>query len=261
METQKTANQVLTVIQYYDGSDDAKLYLADQSIFEQMPVSSTYDKFGKQVTAEDAGDHLVVLSDALLEALNNELAGDFELNQSISAYNNEEAFLFVTEHGKEGEYELFQVMCKAYNYFDGSNWKSVIIECNEFDTHYSYVDKAESDAIMNDYEHRKSFGERNTGIETLVGKKYLFHVSKWGERWETAHVEKTEMQQITQEDEGAVEWLIHTNECIEGVDTLVEFLQENDKLFWFDESTNVLYADPQDCRDMDSIAYEKWQAH
>ena len=68
------------------------------------------------------------------------------------------------------------------------------------------------------------------------------------------------MQQITQATHNGYAWLIDTNEVIDNVDTLVDFLTKHNRPFSFDNATKVLFADPADCTAMDEFATKEWSA-
>lgn len=186
---EKNTQGNLAVIKYYAGEEDHELYIIDTSEFKMMPISSTYDRYGQKVTAEDAGDYLTVSSQSLLNKVNNELKETLELNEIVSAYDHPHAFEYIKEHGNSDEYEITEHMCKAYNYFDGSNYKSVIIECDTFETFYEKVDQQEEEAILGEYEDKSEVEEHNTGVKTFVGQKYLFRESQFAGAWEVAQVQ------------------------------------------------------------------------
>ena len=62
------------------------------------------------------------------------------------------------------------------------------------------------------------------------------------------------MKQITQATHNGYAWLIDTNEVIDNVNTLVDFLIKHNRPHSFNNATKELFADHADCTAMDEFA-------
>ena len=123
--------------------DGTKTYKAlPTGSFETMCVHNTYDN-GQTVSPEDAGDCLSLNSSKAVRLANrirkeeHESSPKFVVGDIITAFDFPEIYEQIV-YGKntlkvgvdfENEYQ----MCQAYNYHDGSNWKSIVVS---YDFHH-----------------------------------------------------------------------------------------------------------------------------
>lgn len=120
----------------------------------EMRVSETYDRFGQPVTPADAGDYITLDTQKAVDIANNaykefedeEIDEMFSLNETISDYEQGNVFTAINsaEELKEGlDFTYYASTCKGFNYFDGSNWQSIVI-------HYEDDGQPNYEVIEND---------------------------------------------------------------------------------------------------------------
>lgn len=179
----------------------AEIYITDKSQFEEMPLSSTYREYGQSNGRDDAGDYVEILSDELAVNLNEYLLEIDEDNTTykkgdiISFYDDWDAATWIIENGDKAAYELSEEMCLAYNYWDGSNWATVLLETENgsFDT--GWVICENSDEIIKEY-LSKEYDSEGFGIKYYKSDNYTFVVSLFESDWSHACIldEQKEME-------------------------------------------------------------------
>lgn len=138
--------------------------------------SDTYTSFGQGIDHDDAGDWATIKKQEAVEKINQWLI-DEEIDRKVSVDETLYAYeerneLFRFAIGLEGV-ELEYVTVKGFNYWDGHNHASVIVEA-DWDTNYSLENDEEINAFLN----RAIEGMQETGRAT--GAKYYTFIE--GER-------------------------------------------------------------------------------
>jgi len=173
-------------------------YITYKSLFNEIPESETYDSFGQTIDTANAGDSVELLSQKAVNIINktiNDVSWDdvkFEVSEIIYGYENSDIYDNVIEmlekECEEGiDYKLCQDMCKAYNYWNGHNWNSIIIEMENGEPEYKVVSNEVSNIIIDLLKNNKlEFVSDNYGFETYHNKEegYSFVNSHWQGSWE-----------------------------------------------------------------------------
>lgn len=131
---------------------------------EEMRVSDTYDHFGQKVSPADAGDYIEILNQKALSVANKayqefedededekfvigDLISDYDDGNTFSALNSSPDL----EDGVDIHYHAST--CKGFNYWDGQNWQSVIVEY-EHDGHNDY-EVIENDSLESEIDSKE----------------------------------------------------------------------------------------------------------
>lgn len=150
-----------------------KEYLAVKDIFETMLLSSTYDQFGQSVSTYDAGDSFEIKTQEAADFINKKAAENEEninvnIGDVVNAYNEQSAFNFIEDlnikEKIEGIESLGEVV-ESYNYWDGHNWKSIIISADSFEPDWKLITKGEL------WEDLNNAIEKMEYVKELFGKK------------------------------------------------------------------------------------------
>lgn len=153
-------------------------------------LHDTYNDYGVVLDAYEAGDytlgnpnfdaemesHLRERFEELSEAVfyfgvDGIFDYDVELTKSQVHEINKEIKSYIEEH------EML-IKAKYFNYWNGSNWQTVLIEAENTDTAYEIVEAELADEIYADFEN--AIEERDTnGVTYYEGKKYVHSTSRW----------------------------------------------------------------------------------
>lgn len=164
---------------YADG--DESTYAVKKDNFERMELHNCYGSYGEQYSSEDAGDYSLMneLSTAHKECLKT-LKRHFNLPQGdyvIKHYGGDEFHLELGDEWEDWEYlyipeEVMKEISEflslweeanslytqvlAYNYWNGNNWQSIIIEADDGSdwaiTHGTIEDNEIAEVISNENE-------------------------------------------------------------------------------------------------------------
>lgn len=161
-------------------SEDGKMFIADRDDFDWQNLSECYDQFGQQIGEENAGDYC--LESSYCECLRNEFLNDFkkagfELEEDnciddILESEDEKIKKFIEAWKEENE---MHTRVFAWNYFDGNNWKSIIIndDTSDLEANYEEVESKEAGEILKAFESVQ-FGQHERGLCTIESGEYIF---------------------------------------------------------------------------------------
>lgn len=170
-----------------------------------MPLSDTYTGFGQQCGADDCGDSLELLTQKAVDKANQiyyerysewddlEVLQHFKLNDVISAYEERNIFenIIASDLIEDEDYNLYQTMCTGFNYWDGNNWKSIIVS-DETGQYYSWEvleDKDLTQTLLTAFEE-KEFIKSSFGKEEYETDEYEIVVSQFASSWDIFTIEE-----------------------------------------------------------------------
>lgn len=156
------------------------IYFAiDSEKLETLNVSDTYDNYGQSVSPEDAGNGITLLSQKAVDIANQsyhdnhsdyddtEILQHFSVGDYLSAYENKEYSDLVgnTELKVDEDYSENFPTCKGFNYWDGSNWKSVIVDYEYGEANFEIVDNEDLSKRLNEAIQNKQFLKEGFGAK------------------------------------------------------------------------------------------------
>lgn len=169
METQTNQNQVakefdrqgyIVLAKAYEDSGQELFYIIRENKFEEKNFCETYDNYGQKLGCENAG-----------------------------CYSRENSYCELEEGEEENH-----ITVKAYDYWNGHNWQSIIIEHeHDLDTDFHRVIEEKEEEILQDYFKDVEGEDHGTGLKKYEGDKYDFYTSMGqGHWWEAEVVNKGE---------------------------------------------------------------------
>lgn len=144
---EKYADSELIVIESA-GMEGTKYFVDLASGFTQKGISETYDNYGQQAEVQYCDD--VCKVDAVGEPL--------------------------------PECGCVENTVRAMNYHDGNNFRTIIIQSDDFDCNYSEVGGEERADILTALRNAEFAGE-STGIQEYKGGNYVISRSQWQGDW------------------------------------------------------------------------------
>ena len=152
----------------------APYLLIDPDKFTWMAESDTYDRFGQKSSTYDCGDSVILLSPKAAELANivaaeNYAEGGWQEGDIVYAHDHSDIYDDLVERlekkSQEGDYELYQDKCLAYNYWNGSHYASCIIQREHYEpTHEVIQDEQILSAIEAAFES-KTFKKSKFGAD------------------------------------------------------------------------------------------------
>ena len=163
-----------------------QIYAVDEECFETLNVANTFDRFGQETGHENAGDYHIdnYYSSALFDCVSHikiKFNHDVTINTTTGRINTiDEMYLdefvfssndsnIIEDINKEIEqwckenhkYET----CTGFNYWDGNNWKSIIInnENNETTINYDVIKDESLIETLNKAIEEKEYVENSFG--------------------------------------------------------------------------------------------------
>lgn len=171
----KTVQQIAenTPYLFINDAENNKILVCKKDWFEWMPITDTYNRYGMQLSDEyerycDVNDEIKAKCEAL---------GEYS-------------------HCEECQHALPEV--KAYNYWDGSNHQSLIIESTEFDTNIDVIVDDEEIAKYHNlvekavHDDKYPFREMGTGYRGCKIDKYEVVQSQWQDDFELYFISEAE---------------------------------------------------------------------
>lgn len=172
-------NNGLIVIRKKDSEDD-RMFIADQDDFEWQNLSKCYDEFGQQIGEENAGDYCLengYCTDLREKFFSDLKAAGFEVEEEsdiddFTDSKDEKVQKFVESWREENE---SHVQALAWNYFDGNNWRNVILDddASGFESNYEEVESKEAKEILKAFDGVE-FGEHECGLCSVKRSSYVF---------------------------------------------------------------------------------------
>lgn len=170
---------------YKTTGEDPKLFIADVK-FEYMPISDTY-RFGQQISHSDAGDYLEFNKYTILDK--DDEVTSFLQGEVVLAYNDPQLFNKIIENISKDSYNLHQETVLAYNYWDGSNWKTLTLSGDS--PFLEFFHERSGFDIIEDYKDAQFLTE-SFGTQVLCSDQYVFTKHSFQGTWYIAMVQTTE---------------------------------------------------------------------
>lgn len=164
----------------------ANVYLAvNLDMFEDMNLTDTYGWDGQLISAQDAGDGVEILTDELALSI-NELAKkkDYELTvkKGDIIYAHEAAldYYFILDNfGESEELECYKNTCAAYNFWDGHNWASIVLEGEGIKTDWELITEGDLWIEINEAIKSMEYVGEGHGIKNYESELYNIDESAW----------------------------------------------------------------------------------
>jgi len=157
-------------------AEDEIVFIAERSNFENMLLHDCYNEFGCRISNEEAEDYC--LENSYCTELRKKFIEDykkagfvFDEENSIDDIlesDNEQIVNFLASWKDKNE---SYTEAYAYNYFDGHNWKSIILDCDIDE--YAEYEYEEGEDILKEFEGIE-FLEHENGICKIETDNYIF---------------------------------------------------------------------------------------
>jgi len=126
-------------------NQEGEIFAVDVDRIERFPMADSYSDHGQECGSYAAGDWLTIETQEAADKVNawwreeyEESEKVWEVGDSISAYDDLGLFDQFTE---QSGFELNQLQVIGFNYHDGHNWASIIVDMdNGEEAPYSYCD-------------------------------------------------------------------------------------------------------------------------
>jgi hypothetical protein len=160
------------------------LFAIDSDKLQPMNLADVYTEYGQRWGQYDAGDYIEILSEKCADFINTELEG-WAVGDNFSAYDNSGLFDEILESDdlEEGvDYELVQTQVIGFTYWDGHNWRSIVLDCAEYPSQWEIIESeklAEAEAI----EQMEKINETAYGIDYRYGNYKISTSNFQGQQW------------------------------------------------------------------------------
>lgn len=159
--------------------EDNIMYIIEENKFETTRLSECYDKFGQKIGKENAEDYCLENSycTELRERFLNDLqTAGFEVeNKSWEDFveSDDNSIKEFVENWRD-ENEVY-TEALAYNYWDGNNWRSVILDddANGYSVNYEKVEQELAEQVLTAYENAL-FPEYEFGKSEVESDGFVF---------------------------------------------------------------------------------------
>jgi hypothetical protein len=160
------------ITEKYSENPQTVYFAIDSEKIETLNVSDTYDQNGQQVTAEQAGDYILIANEEDAEKLNKwctEHTADLDDEEgTIYGWNegeiiNNDDFRFGMFKEVVSEKSIIKTTCKGFTYWNGHNWRTITTEQEHYEPSHTIVTDSElieklKKAIENKEFEKKGFG-------------------------------------------------------------------------------------------------------
>lgn len=171
-----------TFIQKIDNKDyRPNPILAISNEIERLKVSETYNGYGQTVGTYLTGDSLEFLSEKSVEIaqkISDEQEAEymFSVGEIINGYDNSDVFNEIYDAVKRDcteneDFAEYYETCDGFNYWDGSNWKTVVV--------WREYSESDYEVIENDTEKMNDAIENRKFIKETHGKEYYESENFW----------------------------------------------------------------------------------
>lgn len=159
--------------EYQDSGDIQVIYAISQDI-EEMEMADTYDRFGQAIDAGEAGNSVTLLSEKAVRFANQNSENEYSLYDVLSAYDADEMYQKIidsSELKEDEDYEVFAEKVKGFNYWDGSNYQSVLIYAEHSEVEWEEVEGEEAQLLEEEIEE-KEYIKDGFGKNLYESEKY-----------------------------------------------------------------------------------------
>ena len=163
----------------YPETNEVKPWLAiSEDVIGTLNDSDTYGNYGQKVSAYDAGDSIELRSQKAVDTANNtakelELDQEFEIGSIVSAFDNIELYDNIIDDIEEDEdYLLYCSTSEGFNYWDGSNWKTVTVSSEVGEPSHDMLSDDDLEDELNDAIENSEFVKEGFGQKVYETEKY-----------------------------------------------------------------------------------------
>lgn len=105
-------------------------FAISETKIEELKISETYGDYGIKVDSSVAGDYLELISQNAVDFVKSYKEEDnSKIGDIIYAYEESSLFDSILSSLEEGvDFEATYQYCKGFNYHNGRNWKTIILE-------------------------------------------------------------------------------------------------------------------------------------
>lgn len=191
-----------------------KYFAIDSAKIETLNVSDTYDQYGQNVSASDAGDSIELLSNSAVSIANGESENDqnngYEIGNIISAYDNGATFDLILDDKllKEGvDYNSYKETVKGFTYWDGHNWKTVTTQVENGEPTHEIVTDETLIAELNKAIEEKELEGEGFGRKIYKGNGFVIVDSFWEGTWSEYEIVPEDEYEMEQEQNSSKDFL------------------------------------------------------
>jgi hypothetical protein len=176
-------------------------FAVSEGRIETISVSNSYDQYGQNISASDAGDYLELASQKAVDLANeidqnygdveyeNDRPVRFTLLDCVTAYDDHDIFQKVIESLEEGvDYKLEETMFAGFNYHDGNNWQTISVDSIDDNHSHEIEDDEEMIARLNAALENAEFETAGVGTETHRHEDAVVTYSQFQCAWEYATI-------------------------------------------------------------------------
>lgn len=191
MEKQNTQYAVIT--KKFD--EETAYYLVSAEEIKTMNLSDTYGGFGQSIDTAEAGDSIELDTEKaaqIAQKASDETVEEGEYTWAkgdvISAYDCPDVYDEILEALKkeakeDGDYTMYLETVKGFNYWDGSNFASIIVEADSYEAPYQLEDDEELISAINKAVAKKEL-EKDLGTgKQYRGGDFVIMTSYWQGTW------------------------------------------------------------------------------
>lgn len=181
----------------YSEDSVTRYFAISSDRIETLRVSSTYTNYGQMVDTSDAGDSVTldsqkavdIANKAYYEHTDEDEKNRYELEDFVLDYDDPNTFSAVSGSSElvEGvDYTYNAETCKGFNYWDGNNWASVIVEYENGSEEAPFEIVSDEDLIkeLNNAIEEKTYVKNEFGEKIYHSGKYKVTYSQFASSWE-----------------------------------------------------------------------------
>ena len=169
----------LIVLRRNEREEDNMMYIIEGNKFETVLLSECYDKFGQKIGKENAEDYCLennYCTELREKFLSDLRVAGFEVEEDAvediieSEDNSVKEFVENWRDENEAYTEAL-----AYNYWDGNNWRSIILDddANGYSVNYEKVEQELAEKVLAAYENAL-FPEYEFGKSEVESDGFVF---------------------------------------------------------------------------------------
>lgn len=159
--------------------------------------SDTYNNYGQKVSACDAGDSIELKSEKAIEVANRialeiDLDYTYEIGSFISAFEDDSELYdgLINELTEDEDYSLYCSTSKGFNYWDGSNWKTVTVWSEVGEPSHESIDDEDLEKELNEAIEKSELVKDGFGRKIYETEKYWIVDSNFQNHFEAYEIYK-----------------------------------------------------------------------
>ena len=185
----------------HEHRNNPRWWAISEDRIETLDVSDSYDQFGQRISSSDAGDYLEILSQAAADVANQAYNEDvepgdegfkvaFEVGENVNAYDQCAVFDAIIESDLQDgvDYNLKCTQFDGFNYWDGSNWKTIVTNAPDGNETHEIEDDKGIIARLNEALENEEFVKEGFGTKTFRYKDAEITYSQFSSAWEYAEI-------------------------------------------------------------------------